>query len=64
MKRITCSLCGGTGVAYEVQEPVEVPKEKTVALLEKQMQLDFGPTAEEEEAWKTLEKNILTSSRM
>lgn len=64
MKRITCSLCGGTGVAYEVQEPVEVPKERTVALLEKQMQLDFDPSPEEEEAWRELEKNLLTSSRL
>jgi hypothetical protein len=64
MKRITCSLCGGTGVAYEVQEPVEVPKDKTVALLEKQMSFDFSPSPEEEEAWKALEKNLLTSSRL
>lgn len=45
-------------MAYEVQEPVEVPKEKTVALLEKQMQLDFPPTPEEEEAWRELEKTF------
>lgn len=63
MKRITCSLCGGTGVAYEIQEPVEVPKGKTVALLEKQMQLDFGPTPEEEEAWKALEKSLYQLAR-
>lgn len=58
MKRIVCSLCGGTGVSYEVQTPVEVPKEKAVALLEKQMQFDFPPTPEEEEAWKQLEKTF------
>lgn len=63
MKRIVCSLCGGTGVAYEVQTPVEVPKEKTVALLEKQYQFDFPPTPEEEEAWKHLEKNLNGSLR-
>lgn len=63
MKRIVCSLCGGTGVAYEVQDPVEVPKHKNVALLEKQYQFDFPPAPEEEEAWKTLEKNLQTPSR-
>lgn len=64
MKRITCSLCGGTGVAYEIQEPVEIRTPKQVAAVERQMQLDLSPTVEEEEAWKALEKNLLTSSRL
>lgn len=58
MKRIVCSLCGGTGIAYEVQDPVESRKESPkVPLLEKQYQLDLPPTDEEEEAWKALEKS-------
>jgi hypothetical protein len=64
MKRIVCSLCGGTGVSYEIQTPVEVPKCKPVPVLEKQFQFDSPPTTEEEEAWKALEKNLLTSSRL
>lgn len=64
MKRITCSLCGGTGVAYEIQEPVEVREPKPVAALERKLQLDLSPTVEEEEAWRALEKNLLTSSRL
>lgn len=63
MRRIVCSLCGGTGVAYEVQTPVEVPKGRTVALLEKQMSFDFPPTPEEEEAWKEIEKTFNGSLR-
>lgn len=55
MKRITCSLCGGTGVAYEIQEPVEVRESKQVAALERQFQLGLETTPEEEEAWKDLE---------
>lgn len=58
MKRITCTLCGGTGVAYEVPDPVESPKRKTVAALESQLTLDFGTTPEEEEAWKSLENGL------
>lgn len=56
MKRITCTLCGGTGVSYEVHDPVELREHKQVAVLEKQYQLDLPMTAEEEEAWKALEK--------
>ena len=56
MKRITCSLCGGTGVAYEVHDPVEEREPKQVAALERQMQLDPVVTPEEEEAWVALEK--------
>lgn len=42
MKRIVCSLCGGTGVAYEVQDPVETLKEiPKVPMLEKQYQLEL-----------------------
>ena len=63
MKRVTCSLCGGTGVAYEIQEPVEVPTKKQVAALEKQFQLDLPPTAEEEEAWNLLEKSLYPPTR-
>lgn len=59
MKRITCTLCGGTGVAYEVPDPVEVPKQKIVPALEKQLSLDLGPTPEEEEAWKYIERTVV-----
>lgn len=59
MKRITCTLCGGTGVSYIVQDPVETPKQKPVAALEKQLSLDFGPTPEEEEAWKHIERTVV-----
>lgn len=59
MKRITCTLCGGTGIAYEVQDPVEVPKGKIVPAVEKQLSLDFGTTPEEEEAWKHLERTVV-----
>ena len=64
MKRITCSLCGGTGVSYEIQDPVEEREPKQVAALERQLQMDPTPTLEEEEAWEALEKNLLTSSRL
>lgn len=58
MKRIVCSLCGGTGIAYEVPDPVESRKETPkVPLLEKQYQLPLEITEEEEEAWKALEKS-------
>lgn len=63
MKRITCSLCGGTGVAYEVQDPVEAPTKKQVPAIEKQFQLDLPPTAEEDEAWRLLEKSLRLSVR-
>ena len=59
MKRITCSLCGGTGVSYEVHDPVEEREPKQVAALERQMQLDLVVTPEEEEAWVALEKREL-----
>jgi hypothetical protein len=64
MKRIVCSLCGGTGVSHEIQETVEIPKCKNIAVLEKQFQFDSPPTPEEEEVWRALEKNLLTSSRL
>lgn len=56
MKRITCSLCGGTGVSYEIQDPVEPSTKKQVPAIEKQFQLDLPPTPEEEEAWRELER--------
>ena len=63
MKRITCSLCGGTGVAYEIQDPVEIRTPKQVAAVEKQFQLDTPLTEEEEEAWQTLEKSLGSTVR-
>lgn len=63
MKRITCSLCGGTGVAYEIQEPVQIQVPKQVAALERQSQLGPSPTLEEEEAWEALEKTLQSSAR-
>lgn len=63
MKRIVCSLCGGTGVAYEVPDPVET-RENTpkIPAIEKQYQFDFPPTPEEDEAWKEFEKRNGLSS--
>jgi hypothetical protein len=63
MKKTICTLCGGTGVAYEVPDPVEQPKPKHVPLLEKQYVLPLEVTEEEEEAWQTLDlthKNMRT----
>lgn len=59
MKRITCSLCGGTGVSYEVHDPVEEREPRQVAALEKQTQLDLVVTPEEEEAWQVVEKTLM-----
>lgn len=60
MKRITCSLCGGTGFAYEGQDPVEAKTDKpVVAALERNYQLSLPMTDEEEEAWKHLEKQTV-----
>lgn len=57
MKRIVCTLCGGSGIAYEVKDPAELRPKKPVAALEREYQLPLFSTPEEEEAWKALENS-------